>query len=1217
MEEKPKKTMKIKHRSRIGRTSNFLQQKRAMPYFKAKNKNKIKNWKKQMEELEQNADYDIVKDNFRHFFHLNLEDSVFDRELANLEHLFTPLTYWFLINDSYFQNNIIKDRMQNLIKEHSISNYNNKNILKFNEDNGNYENLSNQYMYKNGYKYISILNEQQETKIKSDFFIHVKSIIDYLKKTDNNNNNNNDNEYNNQNNNNNLSLTNDVGNNVNQITTLENDKELINKLIKNIHQLNEQKINDLNNIINNNILNDEKKKLSTDSSEKDISSTNKCNNYIKINPLFEQDNESLLISNKFIDYIQKNEKTKFQKYEESKKIFSFSEKFINNRFHNQIVNTININYCINDTNNNNKINDNNNNIINEQDIINDGDNNNDIQEEINQNNDNDNNNNNINNYIKEKIEENNNNNNDNNDIQEEIEGNNNNNNDNFNNLLKEENFIDYIPNNNKVKEKNIINNINDNHDNLDIHNNNLIENNNNYILNDNNKKSEENIMNNVNNINNNNNIENNNDIDYFNNDTNNMNIDDNNNNISINKDINKNINDNIDNNINNIDNNNNKDNNNNSDHNSYKDNKDDNNSMNDFDYNNIIKMDRENDKKKNLESPIAYINNYLVNKEENYNLINQGICCICNNGDVEQNQFLLKCEQCNVTVHQNCYGAQVKELYNWVCDACKEMSKEEVYKLECLLCPVLGGAFKKIELPIESTFYKNIMDYKHKKIKLPKNNYNIIIPKKNYHKVPFAWVHLSCALWNPNINLKNYENKTGIFIENINYEDFNSTCSLCKKDNCGPTIKCNNNDCNISYHPECARINNCCLEVEIINKEYQYNVYCYKHKPNLLAKRINYNCQNEIQQIIAVNQELNNIYDLYKKVYKNDLYQKAKVINQIEILADSFHSRKHKKYKNHINIFNNTNSTSSVIRKYNKLKHLKSLENIVINLSKRGRKKKCFKNIHNINNSYYSNINTKKKKKSKIITNTKKLKTIKIENFNNASTIINNIGNGNNINIYVNNFNNLPNYSISNNKSKSETKRYDKDYNINNYPSPTIEINKKEFDKLTNNNYNSTGFDVDEYIKDKKEFIVYLIGFLNDYTSNNRIIIKKNNIKNSCSIDKTSPIYYLKYDDFQKSNIPWEEIGYNNLPSSILRKAFFAIIPDEKQYKKLFLDKITKTLKDLKKNKKFEKYTIDCDNKEKCIGAPKGVYNLLSLDIFKYKILDEKHFFPKNFLCSS
>ncbi len=209
----------------------------------------------------------------------------------------------------------------------------------------------------------------------------------------------------------------------------------------------------------------------------------------------------------------------------------------------------------------------------------------------------------------------------------------------------------------------------------------------------------------------------------------------------------------------------------------------------------------------------------------------------------------------------------------------------------------------------------------------------------------------------------------------------------------------------------------------------------------------------------------------------------------------------------------------------------------------------------------------------------------------------------------------MTNYNISNNKSKSETKRYNKDYNINNYPSPTIEINKKEFDKLANNKISD--FEVDKYIDDRNEFIIYLIGFLNDYLLKNRIILKKNNTKKNYSIDKLAPIYYLKYEDFENGNIPWGEIGYKNLTSNYLRKSFFSIIYDEKQYKKLFLDKISKILKDLKKNKRFEKYQVECDNKEKCIGAPNGIYNLTSLDSFKYKILDEKHFFPKAFLCPS
>ena len=1122
MEEKHKPIKRTKHhRTRIGRKANpnFLRRKRAMPYLKAKNKTKIKNWKKQMEELEQNVDFDIVKDNFRHFFHLNLEDSVFDRELGNLGHLFSPIVYWFLINDSYFQNKTIKERINNLINELSLIKNNNdyENVLVLNEESESNAKL----ISKKGYKYNAILSEPQEAKIKTDFFKHVKSVMNHLKTKDKLHKDN----YNNDNDN---------------IIPLEDAKEFINNLIKKVHELNEKKVKFLDKMINNNIANDNKYKIYENNNEMNIS--NKSNSYIKISPLFEQDNESILISNKFIDYLCKKEKRKFQGFEENKKIFSFSEKFINlknNKYNNKIENIIDHNNDINEKN------DNKDNMKFDDEKKEEEKKEEEEKNELNLSNDNE---------TKEKENE---------IIINDDDNNNNKNQENFDLI----NFNNNSENNLKIDNEESNNNTNLN----------KIQEDGNNINNDHSNDSKNNID--INHIDNNDNITNDNIIDV-------------------------------------------------------KENDEDNN-KNDNNYNNLIKNDNDKDMiiNRTIDSPIAYIKSYLVNKEENYNLINQGICCICNNGEWEQDQLLLRCEQCHVIVHQNCYGAQVKEIYNWVCDACKEMPKEEVYNLECLLCPVLGGAFKKIELPIQSTFYQKIMDYKHNKIQLPKNNYNIIIPKSDYKNIPFAWVHLSCALWNPNINLKNYEKKTGIFLQNITYENFNSYCDLCKKDNCGPTIKCNNDSCSISYHPECARINNCCLEVEVINKEYQYNVYCYKHKPNLLAKRINYNCQNEIQQVITVNQELNNIYDLYKKVYKNDLYQKAKVINQIEIFADKNHLLKHKRHKSNSHLIKIKNaSPSSIIKKYNKIKHGKSLQNIVINLSpnknlsKRGRKKKFFKNIKNAN-TYYSNSKsnkiTKNKKQKKCLENSKNLKSIKIENYNVFNnTIINNIGYGNNINIYVSNYNNVPKYrSIINNnnsqmKGKSENKKYSKDFNVNNLPTPTIEINKKEFDKITNNN----SFDVDEYIKDKKEYIVYLIGFLNDYTLNNRIIIKKNNTKNNDiyhSIDKKAPIYYLKYDDFQNSNIPWEEIGYKNLASAILRKAFFAIIKDEKEYKKLFLDNIRKTLKDLKKNKNYEKFTIECDNKEKCIGAPMGVYNLLSLNSFKYKILDEKHFFPKTFLCPS
>ena len=527
--------IKIKRRHKIVHPLTFLRHKRTSPIINSKKKSKEKAWENQIKKLEENTDLNTVKKNFQHFFHINLEEGIFDKDLIELEKVFTPSIFWRLINFSYFQESCLKEKIDNLKKELDINNYN-EDVFLIQDDSENNEN-------KERYKYNSLLTELHDSKIKSDFFKQIKSLIEYIK------------------NNNNIISIDLVNDNENGSSSFERDKNLIKCFISKVHELNENNLKSLKQKIEN--YNSIKLMNKDNTIRKEI--IPKKMSYIKCNPLLELNYESITKFNKLIDYINNKEKIESNNYEGNKKIFSFCEKFINNNSSNLTLS---------------------------------------------------------NNITSEKIDQN---------------------------------------------------------------------------------------------------------------------------------------------------------------------------------------------------KPVF-----------------QNICCICNNGDVEQNQLLFRCDQCGINVHQYCYGAHEQDLKNWVCDACKEMSKEEVYNLECFLCPVKGGAFKKIELPIESTFYKRIIDYKNNKNVLPIYNYNIIIPKEDYITCKFAWVHLSCALWNSKISLKNYEKKSGISIENIKYEDFNSYCALCKKDNYGPTIKCNNELCENKFHPECARINNCCLEVEIINKEYQYNVYCYKHKPNFI-----------------------------------------------------------------------------------------------------------------------------------------------------------------------------------------------------------------------------------------------------------------------------------------------------------------------------------------------------------------------------------------------
>ena len=109
--------------------------------------------------------------------------------------------------------------------------------------------------------------------------------------------------------------------------------------------------------------------------------------------------------------------------------------------------------------------------------------------------------------------------------------------------------------------------------------------------------------------------------------------------------------------------------------------------------------------KKKLQSEKIFESNIEVNRtknDENWN------CFICNNGHLDDNDIFYECEKCKISVHQNCYGILTDNSDNWICDACKVMSKEEAQNLECVLCPVRGGAMKQINLPSDCQFLKNL-----------------------------------------------------------------------------------------------------------------------------------------------------------------------------------------------------------------------------------------------------------------------------------------------------------------------------------------------------------------------------------------------------------------------------------------------------------------------------------------------------------------------------
>ena len=309
--QKIRHRIKFKRKHKTSHALTFLKQKRASPSLSVKNKSKEKKWEQEFKKLEENIDLNSVKNNFQHFFHINLEEGKFEKDLVELEKVFTPTTFWRLINFSYFQDNCLKEKLDNLKKELNINNYN-EDVLMLQDDSESNEN-------KNGYRYNSLLTDTHDCKIKSDFYKQLKSLIEYIKK------------------NNNIISIDLFNDNEDESNSFAKDKNLINYFIKKIHELNEKNLKSLRLKIDKYI---SAKSLNNNNYKNDT--LPKRNNYIKYNPILELNHESLNKFNKLIDYIINKESKESHNYELEKKIFSFSETFIESNNNNCLTLSNNI-----------------------------------------------------------------------------------------------------------------------------------------------------------------------------------------------------------------------------------------------------------------------------------------------------------------------------------------------------------------------------------------------------------------------------------------------------------------------------------------------------------------------------------------------------------------------------------------------------------------------------------------------------------------------------------------------------------------------------------------------------------------------------------------------------------------------------------------------------------------------------------------------------------
>jgi hypothetical protein len=194
-------------------------------------------------------------------------------------------------------------------------------------------------------------------------------------------------------------------------------------------------------------------------------------------------------------------------------------------------------------------------------------------------------------------------------------------------------------------------------------------------------------------------------------------------------------------------------------------------------------------------------------------------CAVCTKIEPTGDEHV-SCRDCRLTVHRQCYGISPERICTkWLCDMCLNDRNPIIStQYECVLCPVTWTEHELMEAPRSYPRKKTERDREKERlekemvaeaIKLYRQRQEgvgkPIGPREPLKRtVGNNWVHVTCAIWNPEIKFgtsKDLEPAEGFGL--IPTERYRESCKICKT-NKGACVSCHFPGCNAKFHVGCA-----------------------------------------------------------------------------------------------------------------------------------------------------------------------------------------------------------------------------------------------------------------------------------------------------------------------------------------------------------------------------------------------------------------------------